>query len=290
MNPPRQRRLRTSGGLELALLEWNADSRSDRTLLLIHGFLDLAWGFQALVDAGLGDRHIIAPDMRGHGDSDHIGGGGYYYFVDYIGDIADIVKQCARRDLAVLGHSMGGTIAAYYAGTFPDRVSHLALLEGIGPLESVDAFGPERVRMWLAGVERLRARAQGSYASIADAAARLRDNDTLCSEPVSLFLAEKGTRRGEDGRYRFKHDPLHVTHGPYPFSRERALSFFSAVTCPVLLVDGAETTFALPAEDTAIRQAAFAKRALHTLPGAAHMMQRHQPLALAKLLTSFLQS
>ena len=88
MTEPTQRRVRTQSGLELAVLEWNA--KAAHTIVLVHGFLDLAWSFAQLV-SHLGEFHIVAPDMRGHGDSDRIGAGGYYHFFDYIPDLADVI-------------------------------------------------------------------------------------------------------------------------------------------------------------------------------------------------------
>ena len=218
---PTPRRVRTQSGLELAVLEWNL--KAAHTVVLVHGFLDLAWGFAPLVahlcDPGGGDLHIVAPDMRGHGDSDRIGAGGYYHFFDYVPDLADVIAACAGPQLTLVGHSMGGTIAAYFAATFPERVTRLALLEGLGPPPG-QAAGPERTRAWVDAMARVRDKPQRSYASLAEAAQRLRENDEHLDAPLADWLADKSTTRGEDGRYRFKHDPLHVTRGHIP-SRTR---------------------------------------------------------------------
>ena len=89
---PASRRLRLGTGLDYHLLEWNAyDAGRDHTVILVHGFLDLSWGWHAtVVRSELADRfHVVAPDMRGHGDSDRIesgsGGGddGHGQFQEY---------------------------------------------------------------------------------------------------------------------------------------------------------------------------------------------------------------
>src|SRR5262245_7037118 len=104
-------RLRLGTGLHYNVHEW--DNGGDHTVLLIHGFLDFAFGFTPLVEAGLDGRyHIIAPDLRGHGDSDRVGDGGYYHFADYVADIHDLVEQKARGRLSIVGHSMGGMVAS----------------------------------------------------------------------------------------------------------------------------------------------------------------------------------
>lgn len=286
MRAPRQRRVRTQSGLELSVLEWNP--KAAHTVLLVHGFLDLAWGFAPLADF-FGDIHLVAPDMRGHGDSERVGAGGYYHFFDYVPDLADVINACAGDELTLVGHSMGGTITGYYTATFPERVTRLAMLEGLGPPVGAPA-GPDRTRGWIEAMARVREKPQRSYATLTEAAQRLRDNDALLSESLSLWLAEKSTLTGSDERLRFKHDPLHVTRGPYPFAAEVGERFFAAIKCPVLLVDGAESQLFISREDAERRAAVIAHAERHTVAGAGHMMQRHQPEALAHRLLAFMRS
>jgi len=277
-------------GLRYHVLEWGADRPElDHTVLLLHGFLDLAWGWAPTVRAGLADRfHVLAPDLRGHGDTGWIGPGAYYHFVDYLADVDEIVHAFARPRLSLVGHSMGGSVAAYYAGAFPDRVHRLALLEGLGPPAS-DAPVPERVRAWLEGWRGVRARAPSSYADLDEAAARLRKHDPLLGEALARELAAHGTAPTPDGRLRFKHDPLHVTLGPTPFRTAYAAEFWSRVACPVLHVEGEASVFRKAVGEVERRLGFIpgpVERAV--LPGAGHMMQRHQPVRLAEMLVSFL--
>ena len=277
-------------GLRYHVLEWGADRPElDHTVLLLHGFLDLAWGWAATVRAGLAGRfHVVAPDLRGHGDTGWVGPGAYYHFIDYLADVDEIARTLGRGRLSVVGHSMGGSVAAYFAGAFPERVHRLALLEGLGPPENDDA-GPARVRTWLDSWRRVRTRQASSYADLDEAAARLRAHDPLLGEELARELARHGTRPTPDGRLRFKHDPLHVTMGPTPFRVAYAGEFWRRVTCPVLVVEGSDSVFRSRQDETERRLGFFPsapERAV--LPGAGHMMQRHQPAALAEMLSAFL--
>jgi pimeloyl-ACP methyl ester carboxylesterase len=273
-------------GLHLHLLEW--DGGGDHTVFLLHGFLDNAFSWEAMMEHGLGARlHVVAPDLRGHGDSDWIGAGGYYHFVDYLADVQELAGLIARQRLSLVGHSMGGSVAGYFAGSYPERVHKLALLEGLGPPEASDTM-PERVRTWVAAWQRARAATPRSYASLDEAAARLRQHDPLLAPELALRLAATGTRL-TDGGYVFKHDPLHLTPGPYGFSLALAQQFWQRVRGPTLLVDGAQSLFRAREEETARRAASFANARPVTLDGAGHMMQRHQPAALARLLAQFLE-
>jgi pimeloyl-ACP methyl ester carboxylesterase len=282
---PASRKLQLATGLGYHLLEWGD---GDHTVVLIHGFLDHAWGWQPMVEASLtAGLHVVAPDMRGHGDSDWIGPGGYYHFPDYLADLHELIGQVGRARVSLVGHSMGGSIAAYYAGSFPERIHRLALLEGLGPPESKEPM-PARVATWLDAWKKVRERSPKSYASVDEAAARLRDHDPIISRDMALFLAEKGTTPALGGRIRFKHDPLHVTPGPYGFSLATAESFWRRVRCPTLLVAGAQSLMRhAPAEEQR-RSACFQHARRAFVDGAGHMMQRHQPARVGELVRAFL--
>jgi pimeloyl-ACP methyl ester carboxylesterase len=286
--PPTSRTVQLGTGLRTHYLEW--DAPGDHTLLLIHGFLDFAWTWEPLVAAGISERfHVIAPDLRGHGDSDRVGAGGYYHFPDYLADVAELIEKTARARLSIVGHSMGGSVAAYYTGTYPSRVHRLALLEGTGPPD-MPPIGPERIAGWLESWKRVRETPSRSFASIEEAAARLRQWDALLDADLARQLAARGTVAGPDGRVRFKHDPVHATTGPFGFQVEWAMRFWRKITCPVLLVDGGASSFRHPPAEAERRAGAFVDVRRMVLDGAGHMMQRHRPVQLARALLDFLES
>lgn len=285
---PVARKIELATGLTYNVLEWGGDDLSrTHTLVLVHGFLDLAWGWAPMVRNLPPHYHVIAPDMRGHGDSDRVGAGGYYYFFDYVADLHSLIDQLGRDTVSVVGHSMGGSISSYYTGSYPKTVHRLALLEGMGPPEQATPV-PDRLVAWVTSWKKTRARALREYPDIAAAADRLGKHDPLLDPALALELAEHGTRVTEAGTRVFKHDQMHLTMGPYPFRLEVARSFWQRVTCPVLLVEGAESKMRHHKDEAQSRYASFADARQEVLQGAAHMMQRHQPAALAKLLTTFL--
>lgn len=293
MSNPVSRRIALSTGLQYHVLEWGADDPAlDHTVVLIHGFLDLSWTWEAVAQAGLAQRfHLIAPDLRGHGDSDRIGAGGYYHFMDYLADLEDVIAQLGRSRVSIVGHSMGGSVAAYYTGVYPSRVSHLALLEGLGPPDSDWSTWPDRLSAWMAAWKRQRERGGSKrYPSLDEAAARLRATDPKVSEPMARRLAEVSTVRTDDGRLIFKHDPLHLTPAPYLFMVDGARSLWERITCPTLLVDAKDSEFRYSPEEALRRRSAFPNARHVELADAGHMMQRHQPQLLSALLDEFLQT
>jgi pimeloyl-ACP methyl ester carboxylesterase len=277
------RKLALTSGLTYHLLEWQPPHDVDTTYVLVHGFLDLGYGWRDVAERLATRVHVVAPDLRGHGDSDWIGAGGYYHFLDYIPDLDELIARVARKRVVVVGHSMGGGVVSYWAGTRPERPHAIALLEGLGPPDQVDTMLPGRTAQWIEAWRTARSK-QKPMASLDEAVSRLRKHDPLLGEALARDLARAGTRATDDGRLVWKHDPLHLTMGPYPFRRDYAAQYWKRVTCPVLIVDGAATMMNLPEPERAERRAYFANHRHVTLPGAGHMMQRHQPEALAQLL------
>lgn len=271
----------TANRLQLHLLEWG---EGPRVVLLLHGFLEHAhawdWVAPLLAEAGY---HVYAIDWRGHGDSEWIGAGGYYHFMDYVADLAGLVRALGGR-VAVVGHSMGGGAAVLYTGTEPERVSALVSIEGLGAPDMDPDAAPERVAGWLRDLERV-ARRPLTTVSPDDALGRFRTRFPHFSETMARHMVEHGTRAVGGGRA-WKFDPLHQTRAPLPVPIAQARAFWRRVTCPVLYVEGADSLLRLSATDVSERVAVLhAKRV--TVAGAHHHPHLEQPAALARILVEF---
>ncbi|MBL8740121.1 MAG: alpha/beta hydrolase, partial [Myxococcales bacterium] len=146
-----------SNGLDHALHRFEMEGPAPRrTVLLLHGFLDSARTFELLaaplVQAGF---EVVAPDFRGFGRSGRVPPGGYYHFPDYVADLEGIVRTLAPERLFIVAHSMGGSVATLFAGARPERVEKLVIMEGLGPLATPPETAPDRMRRWLADLERI---------------------------------------------------------------------------------------------------------------------------------------
>ena len=257
------------------------------TVLLLHGFLDsgATWDLVAEPLARAG-HDVLAPDLRGFGESDSVGAGGYYHFPDYVSDLSSLLDILAPKRLALVGHSMGGTVAALFAGARPQRVDHLALLEGLGPPVTEASAAVDRMRTWLDDMRSLdrTPRAVGSFDEATDRLARRHPQ-------VPRGILESRARlltRMNSGRLSWAYDPMHRTAAPIPFHLESFKHFLRRITAPTLYMSGGVTGLRLP--DEAERLACI-RAALHVdLPDAGHMMHWTAPEALAERLLRFFAS
>ena len=288
-------RVELSTGLGYLVRTWGpaiTGAPATPPIVLIHGFLDAGTAWSEVAEAlaaRFPERTLIAPDLRGHGDSDRVGAGGYYHFFDYVADLDALVTVLALPTFDLIGHSMGGMVSSYFAGTRPERVRRLALLEGLGPPEAAltgDAL-PHRTRAWLDAWARTRPQTERTMPNLDAAAARMCKHDHLLTPERARLVADGLSRELAGGARQWKHDPVHLTPGPIPFRRDHAEPFWRAITAEALVVDGALSVMRLADADAAARAGCIRNARHVVLAGAGHMLMRHQPAALAALLGDF---
>ncbi|NLB12910.1 MAG: alpha/beta hydrolase [Gammaproteobacteria bacterium] len=109
-------------------------------LLHIHGFTGMKENFLPLIGPlGKGWRHL-APDLPGWGESERIEGADYGY-AEQARRLAEFIDAIGAGPVDVVGHSMGGGIAAVLAARYPERVRRLVLMDASGVRFSDNAFG-----------------------------------------------------------------------------------------------------------------------------------------------------
>ncbi len=191
--------------LRLHYLDWGNETASN--LLLIHGIRDHCRTWDAVAQR-LRDRyHVIAPDLRGHGDSAWQQGGAYGN-LDYVYDLAQLIRQQELAPVSLIAHSLGGTLACLFAGAFPELVQRLVVVEGIGLWERWIDLPPvhERLRGWVDEVRSLAGRAPRRYATVAEAYQRMQQTNPHLSPDLALHLTIHGSHQNEDGSYSWKFD------------------------------------------------------------------------------------
>jgi len=110
--------------------------RGGRPLLLVHGFTGSKEDFSDHLDPlAAAGWHVVAPDLRGHGQSDKPEGEGDYTFDLFARDVLALADRLGWDRFSLVGHSMGGMVAQVVALGAPERIEALVLMDtGHGPV------------------------------------------------------------------------------------------------------------------------------------------------------------
>jgi pimeloyl-ACP methyl ester carboxylesterase len=226
--------------LKLHYLVWGDESKPP--LILIHGTRDHARSWDRTAEA-LVDRYCAyAVDLRGHGDSEWAIGGDYS-IIDYALDIHALGEAIDRAPYTIIGHSLGGGVTLQYAGTFPEKVSRLITIEGLGGLGWASMTRrPAHVRMrdWVENMRRLEQRQLHAYPTLEEATSRMIEANRHLTPDLARRLTEEGVRP-LDGGYTWKFDNYTHAGSPYEFNMEDARDLWNQIRVPILILFGDES-------------------------------------------------
>ena len=271
--------------LKLHYVDWGNPARP--LLVLVHGGRDHCrnWDWIAL---DLRDHfHIIAPDLRGHGDSDRTVGGNYS-MIDYVLDLTQLMRAVASEPATLIGHSLGGSIVLQYAGVYPTSVRRVVSIEGMGPPPHMIQETPAHARMgnWIGQMQGLARRKVREYSSIEEALGRMREANPHLSQEQALHLTVWGVRRNENGTFSWKFDNYVHATSPYVFNTRDAREIWGRITCPTMLIRGAESWAGDWVKDG--RFSAFRNAQTDTVEKAGHWVHHDQLGAFLKIVRRFL--
>lgn len=215
--------------------------------MLLHGWLDNVGSLAPLLPClqqQLPGAQLVALDMAGHGRSDHRPDG--YLMVDYASDILLAATALGWSTFGIIGHSLGGNAACIAAGTQPERISRLVLLDITGPVSEPGVEAPAALARSVAwAAERSQGKMTGKkvFATVEDAAkARAEKNKT---GPLvlknSMLIASRGTKpvAGEGGQQgvEWSSDQYLLQPTRQYLPHEEVLLFLSKVQCAVLVIN-----------------------------------------------------
>lgn len=185
------------GGLKLHLQDYGTAGKPQ--MLCVHGSAAHAHWFD-FVASGLTDEyHVLAPDQRGHGDSEWDPSADPEYNYDrYAADLHELTEKLDLRDFILIGHSMGGLVSTVYAATYPGRARAFIMVDS-----SLD-LPAERI----ASMNAVGSREGSSYASSNEflASYKIRPVGCRATPDMVRHLGMHSGRQFEDGRWRNKVD------------------------------------------------------------------------------------
>ena len=249
-------------GIEIA---YDERGRGARPLLLVHGFTGFRHDFASQLDALAEGRRVLAPDLRGHGESGRSDDPADYTLARLSEDLLGFLDTLAIERCDLLGHSMGGMLALRAALARPERVASLLLMDTApGPLDWVD---PAQ----LALATRV-AREAGMAALATILRARAKD-DPARGEPDRRVEAEWGEERfwaWRVARVAATDPAAYAALGRALVEQEDLSPRLASIAAPTtVLVGELDHEFRRPAEALA-----------HAIPGARHVVlpgAGHQP-------------
>jgi pimeloyl-ACP methyl ester carboxylesterase len=222
-------------------------------LLLVHGGRDHSRSWDWVARELRHDWHIIAPDLRGHGDSAW-SPDGVYSIAAYVYDLAQLIHQQELAPVTIVSHSLGGMISLRYTGLYPETVRKLVAIEGLsfasrGMIEKRALPVAQRWRKWIEERRAMSGRLPRRYASIEEALTRMREENSYLSEDQARHLTIHGVSRNEDGTYSWKFDNYVRSAPPVDLSEAEVQVLWGGITCPTLLCYGRDS-WALNPEET----------------------------------------
>lgn len=266
-----------SNGIRLHYLEWG--SRYAPTLILLHGLHGHAHVWDPLSEALSRRYHVVALDMRGHGDSQWSEDKSYQV-EDYFSDLGAFIGSLGTSPVTLLGESLGGLVAIAFAGLNPTRVDKLVVVD-IGPDINVDA------------IRRMRESANERPPDYADIEEALRWAQGEAATPPGGDLrriVERNLTQEGGSRLRWKYDPATdavVSGDDTGEGAELLWQMWKAISAPTLVVRGANSDLLEPASVAEMMRVGQDVRVVE-VPDAGHAVLADNFLAMQDAVCEFL--
>jgi len=230
-NSPEELEIQTSSLCIAAKCWGNPDGLP---VLAFHGWLDNAATFDHLAPL-LPEFRLVSIDLPGHGLSDHRASGTSYHYIDTVVDALEVLHVLGWERFSLLGHSMGAGIASYLAGTIPEKIKYVLLIEGLGSIAQEPEKMPENLRQsanqWLHFSEKK----PPLYPDIETAVKVRRLVGNIAESSVRALVA-RGLRT-VDGGFTWRSDPRLKIRSRHYLTEEQARAFLQNITAPVLLIE-----------------------------------------------------
>jgi esterase len=262
----------TVNGLRIHYLDWGSADRPP--FIMLHGIGRIAHTFDHLAPRFAANYHVLAIDMRGHGDSDWDPKAAYLV-EDYVKDIEALVDTLRLRNLTLLGNSTGGRVVQVYAGLHPANVKALI----------VEDVGPERPASIANGFARQVEQDAAGWSSEGELLAQLKKTNATVSEEQLRAYAHFGTKRGPGGRIVWKRDP-NLAKG---FIETELWQYVRRITSPTIYIIGGRSTI-VPAGTQVQLQKTIPGVEIITMPGLGHYPDAEAPDEFFAITSRFLSA
>jgi pimeloyl-ACP methyl ester carboxylesterase len=272
----------TINSMKFSALEWGTPGQLP--VLALHGWLDNAASFYRVAPL-LSGVHIIAIDMAGHGKTDHRMGTSAYHCFDDIRDIFSVADYFNWKRFALLGHSRGAILGALAAGTFPERITHLGLIEGVLLEGMAPEKSPHQLASAIKGLSYQVNKSLTVYPDIKTAISAREKGMFPLSHDAARAITERGLK-SINGGYSWSSDPRLLAPTPVKLTTEQFSSFINNISAPCELVlgkQGLQKSYTAYLDEVA--QYPFIKP--HLLDGGHHLHMEDDAEEVAEIFKQF---
>lgn len=253
-------------------------------MIALHGWLDNAGSFDLLAPLLTG-AHVFAVDLPGHGFSANRSADAAYNIWQDVGDIADLADRLEWPRFNLLGHSRGAAIAALFAGTFPERIDRLALIEGGIPIFGRAAEAPENLAKAIVGSQQLRNKSGRVFSDRSTAIGERANGFSKVSIAAAEILAKRSLREVPGG-YQWHADQRLKSGSEMRLTGEQVAAFVGRIGAPVLMFLADDSPFAHRAPFVDMLDA-FRDLRVERLPGGHHLHLEGAEASIAGGIRSF---
>jgi len=264
-----------ANGLRLHYLDWGTAGQPP--MLLLHGGMQTAHSWDIAALAMKRRYHVVAPDLRGHGDSDWSDAGDYGH-ATHAADVRAIMRHLGWERCVLIGLSLGGMTALRLAADGDTPLDALVIVD----------VGPELNPRGVGRITEFR-RAPGELDSV--------------DEFIERAVAYNPRRRAEQLRYSLTHNLRRLASGKYTWKYDRRIGergqtgprrfdelwdALGQIRCPTLVVRGAQSD--IFAEETGRRMVDLIPDARFvTVPDAGHTVPQDNPAGFLAVVEPFLE-
>ncbi|MBA4182050.1 MAG: hypothetical protein C0506_15780 [Anaerolinea sp.] len=270
----------TIHGLRHHYIRWGA--REKDPVVLLHGLMNNARYWEHIAERFTDKYAVYAPDLRGHGESEHAPGG--YLVWAFAMDLRGFVQEMDFEAFDLVAHSIGSRVAMSYARDHSHRLKHLVLAD----------MGPQMADAGARGIRRSTGESRKTAGFTTEAEAMEHFAALYPGRPKEFLQRQIGASLVLDeasGNLVFRFDPsIHEATGRGAIAEIPYLwESLEHIKCPTLVIR---------AEKSKVLSPEIAKQMVERLPngryleiaGAGHQVPLHQPEAFSAAIREFLAS
>lgn len=203
-------------------------------VIALHGWLDNCASFD-FVAPQLNGIDLLALDLAGQGKSAHRSQGGAYNIWLDIMEVIAVADQLGWKKFALLGHSRGAMISTLIAGTFPERVSHLAVIEAFAPHVIAAEEAPQQMASAVMALLEMNRKARSMFDSFEQAVTAREQGMLKLCHADALTLAKRGVKE-KDGQFFWDNDIKLNAPSEVKFTFEQVRAFVDRIDTKISLI------------------------------------------------------